>query len=207
MARLSNPVPQYLDGNGNPVAGGKVTFFNVGTTVKKNIYTDPNFQNPTENPVILDASGRLPDIFIDGGYKVRLQKPDDTLVWERDNVAGDITSGSFETWNPEFIYELGFLVKGTDGNYYVSLVDNNIGNDPTAQPSASWTQIKFTRVWNSLEVYSEGLIVQASDGGLWVSLVDNNLNNNPVTNAASFWRPALAGVAQSAVSEFGFNFL
>lgn len=205
MARFSNPVPQFLDENGDPVPGGSLTFFSVGTTTKKAVYSDPNFTNQTENPVVLDSEGRVPDFFIDGAYKVTFRRSDGTLVWERDNVAGDETTGAFEEWNSQFIYDDGDFVRGTDGNYYVSLTDNNIGSDPTSQPSSSWTQVRVIRVWNSLETYVQDSIVQASDGGLYVSLNNSNLGNDPTTDAAGNWKPALPGVAQASVALYALN--
>ena len=88
----SNPNPQYLDSNGDPLSGGKLEFFEAGsTTTDQDTFTDedltPGNENP--NPVILDSSGRSPTaIFLQQkSYNVRLLTSADVVVWPRDNVS------------------------------------------------------------------------------------------------------------------------
>lgn len=64
MAQLaSNPVWQILDGNGDPVAGAKVTFYDTGTTTQQTVYSDEAQTIPHATPVEADANGVLPAVF------------------------------------------------------------------------------------------------------------------------------------------------
>jgi len=95
LAYMGSPVKQFLDDNGDPLNGGKVYFFEPGTSTPKDTYSDfvPT-ANP--NPVILDARGEAV-IILDGEYKVVLNDSSDNLVWSEDNykasgVSGDVVS-------------------------------------------------------------------------------------------------------------------
>ena len=88
----SNPNPQFLDSNGDPVSGGKVEFFEAGsTTTDQDTFTDKELTvgNENTNPIILDASGRSPTaIFLQQKfYNVRLLDSADALIWARDDVS------------------------------------------------------------------------------------------------------------------------
>ena len=90
---FSNPNPQFLDSNGDPVSGGKVDFFEAGsTTIRQDTFTDksltPGNENP--NPIILSADGRSPtNIFLQQKlYNVRLLDSANSVIWARDDVLG-----------------------------------------------------------------------------------------------------------------------
>lgn len=86
------PPPKFraVDGDGNPLVGGKLYTYTAGTTTPKNSYTSYTMGTANTNPVILDSRGEA-DVWLDGAYKVRLLDSDDTLVWEVDDVR-DLTS-------------------------------------------------------------------------------------------------------------------
>jgi hypothetical protein len=91
MTRFVNPVPQFFDDAGNVLAGGRLYFYETGTTTLKNTYSDSDLTTPNTNPVILDGEGRVAtgdgEIFLSGDYKVRLTDSDDVQLWERDPVS------------------------------------------------------------------------------------------------------------------------
>lgn len=62
----TQPVWQVLDGNGNPVPGAKATFFNAGTTTPQTVYTDANLSVPHPSPLVADANGVMPPVFLSG---------------------------------------------------------------------------------------------------------------------------------------------
>ena len=41
MALLLSPAMQYEDSNGDPLAGGSITFYDTNTTTLKSVYSDP----------------------------------------------------------------------------------------------------------------------------------------------------------------------
>lgn len=60
------PVWQVFDGNGNPVPGAKATFYNSGTTTLQTVYTDAALSVPHPSPVVADAYGVMPPVFMAG---------------------------------------------------------------------------------------------------------------------------------------------
>lgn len=65
---------QQLDEFGEPLAGGHLYLIEAGTvSTPQNGFQDSALTLPWPNPIILDASGRLPQFFLaDGSIKVRL---------------------------------------------------------------------------------------------------------------------------------------
>ena len=61
MSRFTNPVPQYLDGAGNPLVNAKLTFFASGTSTLITTYADDLETIANANPILLDASARVPN--------------------------------------------------------------------------------------------------------------------------------------------------
>jgi hypothetical protein len=53
------PVIQFLDGNGNPLAGAKLFSYLAGTSTPAALYADPGGVTPLANPAIADSGGRL----------------------------------------------------------------------------------------------------------------------------------------------------
>lgn len=84
MFRFYNPAPVLLDQNGlKPLAGGSVSFFEIGTTTKKDTWSDPDggSGNLNPNPITIDADGRLhTDVFLDGDYTVLIEGLDGTTL-------------------------------------------------------------------------------------------------------------------------------
>lgn len=90
-ALFFNPNPQFFDANGAPLAGGKLFFYEEGTTTKQNTFSDSTLSTPNTNPVVLDAAGRPGAIFLQAkNYKVVLAPSTDTdpptsAIWTIDN--------------------------------------------------------------------------------------------------------------------------
>jgi hypothetical protein len=72
MPRLSNIAKQFFDNNGDPLAGGKLFFYETGTSTLAATYSNAAQTTANTNPVILDASGRMGDVFYEGGLKIIL---------------------------------------------------------------------------------------------------------------------------------------
>lgn len=86
--RYSNPVPQYQDDNTAAMAGGLVYFYVSGTTTPQATYSDEALTTLNANPVVLDAAGRLPNVFAayDKVFRVVLKTSAGVTVWTRDDV-------------------------------------------------------------------------------------------------------------------------
>lgn len=86
MPRLSDIGKQFFDSNGDPLAGGKLYFYETGTTTLATTYSDSSESVANANPVILDADGRMSDVFYPGFLKIVLRDSSDVLIETRDPV-------------------------------------------------------------------------------------------------------------------------
>lgn len=79
------PKFSVMDDLGNPLSGGKIYFYEAGTSTLKDTYTDADGTVKNTNPVILDSRGEA-DIFLDRDpYKIVVKTADDVTVITRDN--------------------------------------------------------------------------------------------------------------------------
>lgn len=98
--RYYTPAPFEVDANGVPMPGAQLFFYQTGTSTKQNTYADVDLGTVNPNPVLADANGRFPDIFLipSTPYKVQLwtaPTPDDptgTQVWSRDPLGPGSTA-------------------------------------------------------------------------------------------------------------------
>lgn len=190
--RFPNPVPQFSDSAGNPLLDGELNFFTDETlTTRKDTFADAN-ETPAlvnANPLPLDGDGRTPNVFYSGTATVQLTNDvgaGQQQVWRADGVGAFGSGAAFDIWNPIIEFEDGALVEASDGEYYRSLQNNNIGNDPVSSPTF-WEQVSFLRTWNPNVTYAlgDGGVV-GSDGKQYRSLQATNLNNDPVSSP-TFW--------------------
>jgi|GEM_PF-6018317 len=82
---MTPPYLQFLDENGDPLAGGKIQTYEAGTDTPKATYTDASGETEHENPVVLDSAGRA-EIWLDGSYKFEIYDALDNLIRTVDNV-------------------------------------------------------------------------------------------------------------------------
>lgn len=196
--RLSNPVAQFLDSSGDPIPGGKLHFFNTGTTTNKDTFADINLKIQNANPVIIEDDGRIPNIFLDGAYKIQLLDQNDQQIWERDPVGGT-TTAQFSDFNSATIYSIPDIVRGSDNKFYESIVNNNQNSDPTTTPAA-WTELILLKVWNPSEIYGVGALVRGSDNNQYNSLVASNSGNDPISSPTQ-WE--ISGTLNRKIIEIG----
>jgi hypothetical protein len=163
MARFGNLGTQYFTDDNVVLGGGSVTFYEPGTTTLKATYSDSAMSILNTNPVLLDAAGRLPNVFFSGLAKAVLKDAEGEIIQTRDPI-GDFSAGdeSFSTWSADVSYSVNDVVAGSDGYFYVSRVNSNIANDPTTSPT-EWKflveQLGFDGTVNG-NVY----VVDTSDG-------------------------------------------
>jgi hypothetical protein len=85
-----------VDGNGDPLAGGKVYSYAAGTSTPLATYTDQGEGTPNANPVILDANGRAAIWIGASSYKFVVADSDDNILYTIDNVT-HLGNGSVTT--------------------------------------------------------------------------------------------------------------
>ena len=196
MARFGD-FDQYLDNAGDPLAEGKLYFYESGTTTPKTTYADINNSIPNTNPVLLSAAGRQPNIFFDGVAKVILTDNNDVQIAVRD-PAGETGTDFGDEWVATKIYNAVDVVLGSDGIYYRSLINGNQNNNPVTT-TGSWTLL-YSVEWNAGITYSTGDVV-TYDSQQYQSLQNSNLNQNPASQTA-YWVPLnFAWVATATYSE------
>lgn len=197
MARYENPVEQYLDGAGNPLVNGKLFFFKSGTNSQLTTFKDELESIPNTQPVELDAAGRVPNIFFSGSAKVVLVADDlatgetGKQIFERDPVGGEKELGDFTLWDAQVIYDVNDIVEGSNGKFYISLVNANQADNPVTPSPTKWNEIRFLGIYNVNITYIIGDVAQTTDGNLWKSLTAVNLNNDPSTDSGTNWIPAI----------------
>lgn len=79
---LPNGKQQFIDINGNPLVGGKIFTYEVGTSTPKLTYQDAAETIPNTNPVIADARGQA-GIYGSGQYRQVLKDSLDNLIWDQ----------------------------------------------------------------------------------------------------------------------------
>lgn len=90
--QLVNGKRQFIDGNGNPLAGGSVAFYLPGTLTPTNTWQDPALTVLNANPVVLDANGMATIWGADATqYRQIVQDALGNTIW--DQVVGMIVSG------------------------------------------------------------------------------------------------------------------
>src|SRR4051812_44069679 len=70
---ISLSLSQQFDADGRPLIGGKLYFFQSATSTPQSAYQDAALTIVHPNPIVLDASGRVPAFYLaDGNIKIRL---------------------------------------------------------------------------------------------------------------------------------------
>lgn len=84
MARL-----QFLDNNGDPLAGGLIYTYVAGTVMPLAAYQDSALSVLHANPIVLDSAGRA-TIYLSPtlSYKFTLRDSLSVVVWTQDNIIG-----------------------------------------------------------------------------------------------------------------------
>ncbi len=85
---LPNGKQQFLDPNGNPLAGGSVYFYVPGTTTPQDTWQDAAQTTLNTNPVVLDAYGQAV-IYGSGAYRQIVKDASGNLIW--DQVTQDVS--------------------------------------------------------------------------------------------------------------------
>lgn len=88
-ALFASPWFQPSTGLGVPYAGAKLYFYLTGTTTPQAVYSDSGLSVPLTNPVVADADGVFPPIYLGtGDYKVILKTSGDVTLETADPVSG-----------------------------------------------------------------------------------------------------------------------
>lgn len=87
---LPTPEVQFIDANGNPLAGGTVDFYIPATTTRKTTWQDSGQVAANTNPVTLDAAGRA-IIYGSGVYRAVVKDASGVTIY--DQLTADTSTG------------------------------------------------------------------------------------------------------------------
>ena len=92
LSPVGGVAAQFFDNNGVILTGGKIYTYAAGTSTPQVTYTSSSGATAHSNPIILDASGRVPggEIWLTDGlsYKFLLKDANDVLIGTYDNITG-----------------------------------------------------------------------------------------------------------------------
>lgn len=92
LSPVGGVAAQFFNNNGVILTGGKIYTYTAGTSTPQVTYTSSSGTTAHSNPIILDASGRVPsgEIWLTDGlsYKFVIKDSNDVLIGTYDNVIG-----------------------------------------------------------------------------------------------------------------------
>lgn len=92
LSPIGGVAAQFFDNSGNVLTGGKIYTYAAGTTTDQATYTSSNGVTFHSNPIILDASGRVPsgEIWLadNVAYKFVVEDSNNVLIGTYDNIVG-----------------------------------------------------------------------------------------------------------------------
>ena len=119
-----------LKSDGTINAGGKLNFYVVGTSTRKNTYSDVNLTTANANPVVLDSAARA-TVFLNGDYKLVYTDSSDVTIYSRDNI-----NPAFET----IVQDVNLL---KNGSFELDVDADGVPDD--------WTVTSYSGATNAIE--------------------------------------------------------
>lgn len=181
MSRLIDPFEQFFDGAGDPLIGGKLFFYESGSsTALKETYSDSGLGTPNASPVLLNGDGRCPNVFGQGSYRVILVDANDQQILLRDPVGGSDANTYGADWRFDQTYSVSDVVRD-ENIYWVSLTNNNLNNKPSSDGGSNWVaQANTSDVVSAIQAdilvgwqTAPGLVGDSTSLALPLSLVAN----------------------------------
>ena len=205
---FTDPRSQHFKSDGVSInSSGKLYFREPGSgsTTLKSVYSDKGLTTPLINPVILDANGRAPTIFMNGDYNIQMTDSADVQIWRVDYYEPATVDGQFDAWDSTLTYAVNDYVRYTNGLYYISLQSGNTGNVPSSSPTY-WSQAFFLTVYNSNTTYAADEVVYY-DGNIYTSLQASNTGNTPDTSFTYWKRPGISVPTVSGYQGYVINYI
>ena len=166
LSLLAGAAAQFFDNSGNPLTGGYLYTYSAGTTTPLETYTSNLGTVYHSNPIVLDAAGRVNEIWLTNGfgYKFVLKDSNNVLIGTYDNIpsssqppiSNDASSIYYEfgqnTNAGSFIvgetYAITFV--GTTNFQTIGASSNTVGTHFTATGVGSGTGVaQFSRTVQS----------------------------------------------------------
>jgi microcystin-dependent protein len=144
-----------FDVNVVPIKGGKLYFYDAGTTTPRTVYRDSALAMAHSTPVRTDAYGRIPPIYVGLGlYKIVLKDSADALISQVDGLPGATDSGTDPSPSTDVVWTSGdikiaFSNSAQDGWLWAN--GQTVGNASSAGTARADADISdlFTKLWNT----------------------------------------------------------
>lgn len=180
---MPNLVQTFVDANGAPLDGGKVYFYEAGTSTPLATYQDQAEATPNTNPVILDANGQANIWLKNQAYKIVLADADDNILITRD-VVTHIATGSILTALLED--DAVTTVKILNSAVTTAKIDDEaVTNQKIGPDAVNGTKIADDSI--DSEHYVDGSIDAAhlaSDSVTTVKILDSNVTTAKINDSA-----------------------
>lgn len=214
------PILQFLDINGKPLSGAFLFTYAGGTTNKINTYTDSTGDTPNPNPIVLNALGEAPGIFVTPQTNIKFvlapkgdSDPPSNPIWTVDNISTpSLASGTLALQDSDNVSITGGTVSvitltctGTStlaavnvsGTTNISGITNITNQLNTNNIDAAGATITAQEYIVTADAGSGGLQFQNqinySDGGT------ATLTNAPKSGNADFWISVKINGSQYAI--------
>ena len=137
LSPVGGVAAQFFDNSGNVLTGGKIYTYSAGTTTPQATYTSATGVTFHSNPIILDASGRVPggEIWLADNlaYKFVIEDSNNVLIGTYDNIIG---------------------INSTFLNFYTQ---EEIQTATAGQTVFTLSTVNYTPGTNSLSVFVDGV--------------------------------------------------
>lgn len=125
-----------IDPNGAPYSGMRAYFFDAGTTTPRTVYRDSGLGESHDHPVIANASGKFPAVFLPpGDYRLRMEDANGVTLDDVDGIstpsAGETTGGGGGDTPVDLLVRTGtYIFRHSTGSLsgYVRANSRTIGN-------------------------------------------------------------------------------
>jgi hypothetical protein len=168
------------------------------------LYADAEGTQAIANPITLLSRGNVPNVFYEGTARAVLFDAEGNQQFDVDPIAGAAGgSGGFSLFDVTTAYATDAIVLATDGMFYISLQDENQGNDPvdSVNDNPYWSQVIIFERWNAEKTYQPNDMVVRGTRVFYSESADN-LNNDPLQFTTGIWR-SIADAVNVVYSNIG----
>ncbi len=172
---------QQFDMDGAPLSGGLLTFYTAGTSTPQTPFQDTALTIAHSNPIVLDASGRVPMFYVSDGFiKIRLTDKNGVVIIAADQLlvigpsSGGSTGGSTGDVTRQF--DTGDIKARYDDksiNGWVRCNGNTIGNAGASEPNGNGESAKALYLY--LYTFPS---IKLADGAVKTGNANTDFGNN-----------------------------
>lgn len=208
---------QFFDSNGDPLNGGKLTYYNAGTLTARTVYKDADEAVAWSQPVTLDSAGRLTaSVYVPTGeFKEKLTTSGDVEIFTEDEIPGAVVTVdvNYARPQPPVVVKAASYTVTTDDLGSLFSIDSSGAAVTMTLPSAvtagngAWLAFQKTAGGNTVTIATSAS--QTINGSSSVTLRPTNHRLELVSNGANWlvqgnyalpWTPVLAKTSAYTVT-------